>query len=316
MVRFLLTRVTSLLATLLVASFVIYLSLDIAPGSPLAVLSGGKSLTPEAKAALEQRYHLNDPFLIRYVRWLGSAVRGDFGESISVRGQDVSGLIAARLPATLALVGYAAVLIILGGLAIGLIAGLKPGPIDTGVITFTTFTAAVPAFVSATVLISVFAVNLGWFPAIGSGRGFFGTIEHLTLPAIALALSAMAIVARVTRASVRAEVDREHVQTAISRGISWRKIVRRHILRNAAIPITTVSGVMVASLIGFAAVVERAFGLNGLGSYLVVAAASKDFAVVQGISLVLITIFVVVNTIVDLIYSFLDPRVTIGSPAR
>ena len=315
MIRFIQYRIASLLAKLFVSSFVIYLSLDLAPGSPLAVLSGGRSLSPDAIAALERRYHLNDPFLVRYGRWLMGALRGDFGESVTVRGQSVSGLIAARLPTTLALVGYSAILIIAGGLAIGLVAGLKPGRVDTGMIAFTTFTAAVPAFVSATMLISVFSVNLGWFPALGNGHGFFGTIEHLTLPAIALALSAVAIVARVTRASVRAEVEREHVQTAISRGIAWRKIVRRHILRNAAIPITTVSGVMVASLIGFAAVVERAFGLNGLGSYLVSAAASKDFAVVQGISLVLITIFVVVNTLVDVLYSFLDPRVTIGSRA-
>jgi peptide/nickel transport system permease protein len=123
------------------------------------------------------------------------------------------------------------------------------------------------------------------------------------------------LVARVTRTSVREELVREHVQTATSRGLSRSVVVRRHVLRNAAIPITTVAGITIASLIAVAAVVERAFGLNGLGAYLVAAAASKDFAVVQAISLVLVTVFVVLNTIVDLLYAVLDPRVELGTRA-
>jgi peptide/nickel transport system permease protein len=180
----------------------------------------------------------------------------------------------------------------------------------------TTVLAALPAFVASTFLISTFSVGLGWFPAFGSGDGLFDQLKHLTLPAVALAGASMALVARVTRTSVRAEMGREHVQTAVSRGIPRATIVRRHVLRNAAIPITTVAGVTVASLIALAAVVERAFSLNGLGSYLVSAAASKDFAVVQGISLVLVTVFVVINTLVDLAYAFLDPRVELGERAK
>ncbi len=129
-------------------------------------------------------------------------------------------------------------------------------------------------------------------------------------------MSSLAIVARVTRAAVREEAEREHVQTAISRGIPARQLIRRHILRNAAIPITTVSGITIASLIAIAAVVETAFSLNGLGAYLVQAAESKDLAVVQGISLVLVAAFVVINAIVDLLYAVLDPRVTLGSTAQ
>ena len=179
----------------------------------------------------------------------------------------------------------------------------------------TTVLAALPAFVAATLLMSTFSVRLGWFPAFGNGEGVFDRIRHLTLPAIALAGASMALVARVTRTSVRGEVDREHVQTAVSRGLPRGTIIRRHVLRNAAIPITTVAGITIASLIALAAVVERAFSLNGLGSYLVAAAASKDFAVVQGISLVLVTVFVVLNTIVDLLYALLDPRVKLGTRA-
>jgi peptide/nickel transport system permease protein len=205
------------------------------------------------------------------------------------------------------------VLILVLGIGSGIVAGLRRGAIDMSVIVGTTVFAAIPSFVAAIVLIWVFAVRLGWFPALGPGTGGLDRLWHLTLPAIALALSALAIVARVTRVSVREEMGREHVQTAVSRGLPWYLVVRRHVLRNAAIPITTVSGITIASLIALSAVVERAFSLNGLGSELVSAAASKDFAVVQGISLVLVAGFVITNTIVDLVYALLDPRVVLGS---
>ena len=180
----------------------------------------------------------------------------------------------------------------------------------------TAVSAAIPAFVAAIVLILVFAVKLGWFPTLGNGTDLLSNIRHLTLPAVALAISSLAIVARVTRASVRAESGRDHVQTAISRGIPTQAVLRRHVLRNAAIPITTITGITIASLIAVSAVVETAFSLNGLGAYLVQAAQSKDIAVVQGISLVLVAAFVVVNLLVDVAYALLDPRVTLGTRAQ
>jgi peptide/nickel transport system permease protein len=263
---------------------------------------------------LEHRYHLDEPFLVRYWDWLTGALHGDFGISIGQR-QEVSSLIAARIGTTLELVAYASLIILIVGVALGVVAGLRPGGVDTVVLVVTTVLAALPAFVASTLLISTFSVSLGWFPALGNGDGVFGRIQHLTLPAIALAAASLALVARVTRTSVRGEMQGEHVQTAVSRGLPQRTIVRRHVLRNAAIPITTVAGITIASLIALAAVVERAFSLNGLGSYLVAAAESKDFAVVQAISLVLVTVFVVLNTIVDLLYAVLDPRVKLGTRA-
>jgi peptide/nickel transport system permease protein len=217
---------------------------------------------------------------------------------------------------TASLVLYASIIIMLLGVGLGLLSGLRRGATDTGILVVTAVSAAIPAFVAAIVLILVFAVKLQWFPTLGDGEGFFGTIHHLTLPAFALAISSLAIVARVTRASVREEFGREHVQTAVSRGIPYPQLVRRHVLRNAAIPITTVSGITIASLIAVAAVVEQAFALNGLGAYLVSAASSKDFAVVQGISLVLVGAFVIVNVLVDLLYAVLDPRVQLGRRAE
>ena len=137
----------------------------------------------------------------------------------------------------------------------------------------------------------------------------------LLLPSLALAATSVALVTRVTRTAVREELGKEHVQTAVSRGLPWSDVVRRHVLRNAAIPITTIVGLTVASLIALSAVVETAFGLNGLGAYLVQAALNKDFAVVQGISLVLVVAFVLTNLLVDLAYALLDPRVALGSRA-
>ena len=197
-----------------------------------------------------------------------------------------------------------------------MLSGLRPGLSTPRVLVVTPVSAAVPAFVAAIVLILVFAVKLGWFPTLGNGTICSSNIRHLTLPALALAISSLAIVARVTRASVRAEYGRDHVQTAVSRGIPARAMLRRHVLRNAAIPITTITGITIASLIAVSAVVETAFSLNGLGAYLVQAAESKDIAVVQGISLVLVAAFVIVNLLVDIAYALLDPRVTLGTRAQ
>lgn len=315
MAQLLVRRLGMLLLTLLISSFAIFSALSLAPGDPLASLSGGRALPPESVAVLEQRFHLDDPFLLRYWHWLSGAVQGDLGVSIMLR-QNVSELIGARIGVTATLVLYAALLIVLFGVAAGVLAALRPGWLDSAVLVATAVAAAVPSFLLAVILISVFAVNLGWFPAFGDGDGgFLDRIWHLTLPAVALAGYSMAVVARVTRAAVREEAGREHVQTAISRGVPYRLVISRHVLRNAAIPISTVVGITVASLIAISAVVERAFGLNGLGAYLISSALSKDFAVVLGIALVLVTAFVVINTLVDVAAALLDPRVKTGGKA-
>jgi peptide/nickel transport system permease protein len=173
----------------------------------------------------------------------------------------------------------------------------------------------VPSFVAAIGLIWLFAVRLGWFPAIGSGTGLGGRIRHLALPAVALALAQLAYVARIARAASREELGREHVETARARGLAPSQIARRHVVRNAMIPILTVSGLTIAGLLATSVVVERAFNLDGLGSLLVDAVVRKDFAVVQAVSLLLVTAFVVVNTLVDLLYGVLDPRVRLDGRA-
>jgi peptide/nickel transport system permease protein len=313
--RFFARRLAMLVASLVIASFVIFGAIYLAPGNAISALSGGRSLPASSVHVLEQRYHLNAPFFAQYWYWAKDALHGNLGVSITLR-ENVSTLIGSRIWTTGGLVLYASALILVFGIAMGIVSGLKPGLLDTSTLVVTAISAAIPAFVAAIALILVFAVKLGWFPALGNGSGLVDNIRHLTLPAIALAFSSLAIVARVTRAAVREESDREHVQTAVSRGIPGRQLIRRHILRNAAIPITTIAGITIASLIAVAAVVETAFSLNGLGAYLVQSAQSKDLAVVQGISLVLVTAFVVVNLVVDLLYALLDPRVSLGSRAR
>jgi peptide/nickel transport system permease protein len=152
-------------------------------------------------------------------------------------------------------------------------------------------------------------VNLGWFPVLGGGAGFVDRIWHLTLPAVALALSWLAYVAQITKVSVRDELHREYVDTARARGLREREIVRKHVLRNAVIPITTVSGLTVAGLLAGTVVVETAFGIAGIGSFLLQSVSAKDFAVVQAISLIIVATFVIVNASVDVLNGALDPRV-------
>jgi peptide/nickel transport system permease protein len=315
MVKFTARRALMLLVALLVSSFVIFISLDLAPGNPLATLSGGRTLSPAAQRVLTHEYHLDQPVMTRYWHWLTGALHGNLGTSISFR-EPVATLIGQRIGVTAELVLYAGILIVVFGVGLGLLAGLRRGVVDNSVIAVSTILAAIPSFVAAIVLLALFSVKLGWLPSFGDGSGFTGRIEHLTLPAIALAASAFAVVVRVTRVTVRAELAQEHVQTATSRGIPWRLIVRRHVLRNASIPITTVVGITITALFALASVVEQAFNLSGIGAALVQAALSKDFAVVQGISLVLVAAFVVANAGVDLLYAVLDPRVALGSRAQ
>lgn len=309
---YLLRRAGGLVLVLLVTSFIVFGLLYLAPGSPLAFVLGPRGGSPEQIAAVTAQYHLNDPFFVRYFRWLGDLVRGDLGHSIVYR-QDVSDLIVTRLGTTAALVGLATIVIAVVGIGLGLIAALKGGLADQIVNVVATLGLSTPVFVVGVALISVFSVGLGWFPTNGSGSGGLDTLFHLFLPAVALAVASSAYLARITRASVLEEKGREHVQTSVARGLSSGVTIRRHVLRNALIPITTVMGLTIATLIAGAVVIENVFALDGLGSLLVRAIMQRDFAVVQAVILVLVVAFVVVNAIVDFLYTLIDPRISLGS---
>lgn len=309
---FILRRLGSLLLVLFVASFLVFGLLYLAPGSPLSFVLGPRGGSPEQIAAVAAQYHLDDPFFVRYFSWLGNIFRGDLGDSIVYR-QSVTDLLGSRIGTTVALISLAMIMIVVIGIGLGLLASLKGGWVDQLITTVATLGLATPTFVIGVALISLFAVSLGWFPTNGSGSGGFDTITHLTLPAVALAVASTAYLSRITRASILEENEREHVQTATARGLRPKIVIGRHVLRNALIPITTVIGLTVATLIAGAVVIESVFALDGLGSLLVRAILQRDFSVVQAVILVLVFAFVVINAIVDFLYTIIDPRIQLGS---
>ncbi|MDL9978557.1 ABC transporter permease [Microbacterium candidum] len=310
-VRFIGGRVIGLIVTLLIASVVVFGALYAAPGNPITFLTHGRTMSPEAIAKLAEQYHLNDPVWQQYLLWLQGVVHGDFGTSI-IYNQPVSSILAARAPATILLVFMAAIVVLVAGLSIGAYAGLKPGFLSRSTMAGATAIMAVPTFVAAVVLIIVFAVNLGWFPVFGAGTPGVDAVYHTVLPAISLALASVAFVARLAQAAIRAEMSADHVQTATSRGLPRSVVVRRHVVRNAAMPVLTVAGLTIAGLIAGSVVVEQVFQLGGLGQTLVSSVQQKDFPVVQAICLVYVTAFIVLNTLIDIAYTLLDPRVSLG----
>ncbi|MPY30964.1 ABC transporter permease [Streptomyces adustus] len=306
--RFVVARLGMLVVTLLVSSLAIHGAMFLTPGDPATLLVGGsRNPDPAVLAQIHREYHLDDPFIQGYWHWLGNCLQGDFGKSLVYR-DSVAALIGDRAGTTLALVVYASLLVLAAGTVIGTVAALRGGRTETLATTVTAGAMAVPTFVMAVLLIWLFAVRLAWFPVYGSGEGFTGTLTHLTLPAVALAMTWIGYVAQVTRTAVRAELRSEHVETARSRGVPERTVIRRHVLHNASGPVFAVSGVGIAGIIATAAVIEQAFGTGGLGALMIEAAAKQDMAVVQAVSLVFVVVFVVINTAVDLISAALDPR--------
>lgn len=312
---FVLVKLGSLLLTLFVASLAVFFSRFLVPGDPARFLLRGRSPKPEALAEITRQYGLDKPPWEQYVNWLGGILHGDWGRSLTYR-QDVSEVLLNRLPTTLQLVALAAVFITLLGLLAGIIASLNKGFGDKFILITLTAAGAVPPFVAAIGLVAVFSVNLGWFPSFGSGDGVWDRIWHLTLPALALGVTYIAFVARVTRSSMNEQLIREHVEVATSRGLTRSSVVVRHVLRNALGPILTVSGVLIAGLLVSSAIIEQTFGLTGIGQLLVQSIDRLDFGVVQAIVMVVVTAFVVVNTVVDLVQPLIDPRISAGSETR
>jgi len=305
-------RLVGFCITLLISSFAVFSLMYIAPGSALTFVLGPRTPSPEQIAAIKARYHFDDPFIVRYWDWLKGVFRADLGRSI-VLNQEVSDLVASRLPTTTLLVAYATVLFVLVGVFLGALSARRPGTIDKTSSIAATLMIATPTFVIGTVLITMIGVELGWLPVYGAGSGIVGRLSHLTLPAITLAFASAGYLARITRSALREELGREYVETARSRGLSEATVFRRHVLRNAMIPIVTVSGLTIGALIAGAVIVETIFALDGLGSLLVEAILKKDMAIVQAVVLILVTVFMVINLVTDVLYTLIDPRLELGS---
>jgi peptide/nickel transport system permease protein len=313
MLLYALRRVLGAIPLLVGVSFLVFVLLHIAPGDPAELLAGGRHLDAQTLQEIRREFHLNDPFFVQYGLWLSDAVRGNFGQSIVFR-EAVIQVIAPRIPPTLELGGFALVLVAIGGLGLGTLAAVRQGSL-TGRASAGMMLAAstFSPYVSGIVLITVFGVILGWFPILGLGGGGLDRLYHLTLPAIALAMSVTALVGRTCQTSLSQVLGETFIEAARSRGFSERRIVIRHGLRNALLPVVTVMGVSFGYLIVGAVLVEYTFGLAGLGSLLVEAVQYKDFATVQAVTLIFATAFVAINLGVDLIYALADPRVRLST---
>ena len=310
MTRMLLGRIGGVLLTLFLASIVIFSSV-LVTGDPIAALAGGAKPTPDLIAQIRAEYHLDEPVWSRYWMWLTGVLHGDFGQSF-VYKTDVMTLVAPRFGITLQLVVLTMVIILIFGVGSGILAATRGRGVDRTVTTLTSFGMALPTFVVAIILIWIFAKSLGWFPVFGAGEGFWDRIWHLMLPAVSLAVLFIAYISRVTRSSLVAQLHSEHVDTARVRGIPRQRIFGAHVFRNASPQILAIAGTTIAGLFAASAIAEVAFGLGGIGSLLVQAAARADLPVVQIVSLLLVTIFVVLNAAADLTGALIDPTSVAG----
>lgn len=307
LMRTLIGRLGGLLLTLFLSSVVIFSALLLTPGDPIAALAGGAKPNPELIAQIRAEYHLDDPIWLRYVQWLGGVFSGDFGRSF-VYKTDVLDLVVPRFGVTFQLVLLTVGIILIFGVGSGILAATRGAIVDRTVAMVTALGMALPTFVVAILVIWIFAKSLGWFPVFGEGGEGLDRFWHLVLPAVSLSVMFIAYISRITRSSLVAQLHSEHVETARVRGIPRGRIFRVHVFRNAAPQILAISGTTIAGLFAAAAIAEQAFGLGGIGSLLTEAAARKDLPVVQLVSLLLVTIFVVLNAVADVLSALIDPN--------
>lgn len=295
------------LATLLLASVLIFVLLRAIPGNPARVALG-VTATDEAVAQLAAQLGTDRPLVVQYLDWLGGLLTGDFGISLASR-QDITPLVFDRAQVSLILCGTAMVLSLLIAVPTGMWAARRE---DTVISAFSQIGIAIPSFLAGILLVTVFAVHLGWLPASGwvpPSEDFGGFLARLVLPVIALTLVQAAILTRYVRSAVLEVMDREFMRTARSTGASMSGALWRHGLRNAALPVLTVTGLQLTSLVVGAVVIERVFLLPGLGSMLLDSVALRDLTSVQTIVMLLVVFTLTVNLLVDLAYRIIDPRI-------
>ena len=300
---------------LLVVSFAVFFLLALVPGDPAVTLAGGISATPAAIAHVRAQLHLNDPLIVQYGRWLGHALTGNLGTSLST-GQSVSQQIAARFPVTLGLVIASALVALIVGIPLGILSGVRPrGALDAGARTFSTLGLAIPSFWLAIILVSIFAVHWKIFPPTGYtaiSASFSGWLKDITLPAVTLGLLVGATVARQLRAALIDALDTPYVRTAWAKGGTRRSVLLRHALKNAAMPVITVFGVQIGYLLGGAVIVEQIFSIPGLGGYMLSGITDHDLPVVQGVAIVFVLFQMFMSLVVDLSYGYLNPKVRVA----
>ena len=304
-------RLLTLPALLCGISIISFTLLNLAPGDPAEILlrlqQPGTEPPREAVLALRHRLHLDDPLPVQYGRWLLLAMRGDFGVSYR-SGKPIVKELWQRLPATLLLAGASLALAASIGIPLGIMAAVWRGSLLDGLSRLLALLGAVvPSYVLALLLVLLFAVKLGWLPAIG-----YGSPKHLILPTVALAGGVSAQLMRVTRASLLDVLTQDYVRTARAKGMHESVVIVGHALKNALLPVVTVLGISLGHLLGGAVIVETIFGWPGIGKHAVDAIFLRDYPVIQGFVLYMAMVFVLVNLAVDLTYRRLDPRLHFG----
>jgi len=312
--RYLARRLAALVPTLLGVSLLTFLFLRLIPGDAIAVRLGTATvLTPEQLADLRAYLGLDRPLHVQYLGWLGALLRGDAGYSLRT-GQPVVREIAARLPVTMELALGAALVALATGLPLGVLSALRPRTrLDLLARSLGLLGLSLPNFWLGTLLVLLFARYLRWMPNTGGYAGpredLAANLRFLLFPALTLGVAMAAVVMRTTRAAMLDALGMEYIRTARAKGLAPRAVVARHALRNSLIVVVTILGVQVGYLLSGAVVVEEIFAVPGLGRLLVTAIHQRDYALVQGAVLVVATLFVLANSLVDVLYGWLDPRI-------
>ena len=311
MLDFIARRLVAIIPVLAVVALFVFFMLRLTPGDPAAVIAGDNA-TSDQIAAIREKLGLDLPIWQQFGIWLGDMLRGNFGESFFFK-KTVAELIAQRLEPTLALSVCTLILAVSTAVPLGVIAAYRQGSIlDRVVMGFSVLGFSVPSFVIGYCLIYVFAIELGWLPVQGYvriGVNFWQFLERMVLPSLTLSVGFIALISRITRASVLEVLNEDYIRTARAKGLSNRVVLMRHALRNAAVPILTVIGIGIAILIGGAVVTESVFGLPGLGRLTVEAVLSRDFPTIQAVILLFSVVYVLINLLIDIGYTIFDPRI-------
>ncbi|MGN6489464.1 MAG: ABC transporter permease [Devosia sp.] len=309
LLRLVLIRLAQAIPLLIAVSFIVFALTYMAPGDPVRTLLGAKPASPSAIAAIRERYNLDDPFIVQYLKWLWQVMQGDLGRSIAGNRRVVS-VVGERLSLSLFLAAMSTVVVLGAGIGLGAWAALRRGSwIDRLTVTFGVLGISSPPFVTGFFLLYFFGVILGWFPTFGAGEGFLDRLWHLVLPAFALAFSVMAIVIKITRAAMIEALAKDYVTFARARGLAPGRVLLQYVLRNALIPVVTAAGLVIVGLVAGSIYVEVTFALPGLGTLTVDAVGKRDIPVIQGTTLIFSLIVVVANLLVDILYTLIDPRI-------
>ena len=306
-----LRRLAATIPVMVVVALAVFALLHVTPGDPAVIIAGDYATTDDI-ARIRTRLGLDQPFTTQVAIWLGRVVRGDLGTSI-FSGLPVSTLIGQRAATTVWLTLFAMVISVGLGVPAGVVAAWRRGSwIDRAVMIFAVSGFSMPTFWLGFILVYIFAITAGWLPVQGylpMASGLWPFLSHLILPALTLSLVYMALIARMTRASMLGVLAEDYIRTAFAKGLAPRGVLIRHALKNASLPVVTIIGIGFALLIGGAVVTESVFALPGLGRLTVDAIVRRDYPVIQGVLLVVSGVYVLINLVVDVLYVVLDPRI-------